>query len=155
MAAVDILHTNFPELKIRTLNVVDILKLRNPQTDPRGLSDDEFDRYFTKNKPVIFAFHGFEDMLESIFFERHNHNLLAHGYREEGDITTPFDMRVVNKLDRFHLAKDAIMHIPGYEQKAGAFIQKMDDMVSKHNQYIRDNGKDLPEITEWRWKEIK
>lgn len=155
LAAVDILHRNFPELKIRTINVVDLLKLRAPSVDPRGLSDEEFDHYFTTDKPVIFAIHAFEDLPQSIFFNRHNHNLIAHGYREEGDITTPFDMRVVNELDRFHLAKDAILHVPGYEQKAAAFVQRMDDMVAKHNQFIRDNGKDLPEVTEWRWTGLK
>ena len=154
MAAVSILHEAFPELKIRTINVVDILRLRSPEIDPRGLLDEEFDGYFTKDKPVIFAFHGFEDLLQSMFFNRHNHNLHAHGYREEGDITTPFDMRVLNHLDRFHLAKDAIMHVPGYKEKAASFVQKMDDMINKHHQYIRDHGKDMPEVTKWRWKDV-
>ena len=155
MAAVELLHKSFPELKIRTINVVDILRLRSPKIDSRGLSDEEFDAYFTKDKPVVFAFHGFEDLFQSFFFNRHNHNLLTHGYREEGDITTPFDMRVLNHLDRFHLAKDAILHVPGYEQKGAAFAQQMDDIINKHNQYIRDNGRDLPEVTGWRWQGLK
>lgn len=155
LAAIDILHDNFPDLKIRFINVIDILKLRSPKQDPRGLSDEEFDHYFTKDTPVIFAFHGFEDLIESVFYYRHNRNVRIHGYRENGDITTPFDMRVVNELDRFHLAKDAVMSMPGFEDKGAAFVQKMDDEISRHNQYIRENGEDLPEVLEWTWHPIK
>ena len=105
LAAITILHKAFPELKIRFVNVVDILKLRHPSVDARGLSDEEFNKVFTTDKPVIFAFHGYEGMIRDIFFNRHNHNLRVHGYRENGDITTPFDMRVMSELDRFHLAQ--------------------------------------------------
>ncbi|KRN58451.1 phosphoketolase family protein [Limosilactobacillus secaliphilus] len=155
LAAISLLHEAFPELKIRYINIVDIMKLMPIEKNPEGLTDEEFDRYFTKDKPVIFAWHGFEDMAQSLFFDRHNRNVHIHCYEENGDITTPFDMRVLNELDRYHLAKDAILHVPGYEQKGAAFAQKMDDMVAKHNQYIRDNGKDMPEVTEWTWKPLK
>ena len=155
LAAISLLNKEFPELKIRFINVVDILKLRSPKDDPRGLTDEEFDRYFTKDKPVIFAFHGYEDLIKNIFFGRHNQNVHIHGYRENGDITTPFDMRVLNELDRFHLAKDAIESVPEYAEKAAYFAQRMDDKVAKHNQYIRDVGTDLPEVKSWNWEPLK
>ncbi|MFT8831245.1 MAG: phosphoketolase, partial [Lentilactobacillus hilgardii] len=154
LAAISILNKEFPELKIRFINVVDILKLNSPKKDPRGLSDEDFDNLFTTDKPVIFAWHGFEDMIKDIFFDRHNHNLYVHGYRENGDITTPFDMRVLNELDRFHLAADAIRHIPAYAVKGGYFIQRMNNIVDKHNRYIREVGTDLPEVTSWNWEPL-
>ncbi len=104
---------------------------------------------------MIFAFHGFEDLVRDIFFDRHNHNLHVHGYRENGDITTPFDMRVLNELDRFHLAKDAVLSMPTYAVKGAYFAQRMDDMVAKHNAYIRENGTDMPEVTNWKWQPLK
>lgn len=153
LAAIDILHDQFPDLKIRFINVVDLLKLRSPQSDPRGLSDAEFDNYFTKDKPVIFAFHGYEDLIESLFFRRHNGNLHVHGYREDGDITTPFDMRVLNALDRFHLAKEVAQDVFG--EQSAEFTSKMDDKLQQHHDYIRQNGADLPGILNWEWKELK
>lgn len=153
LAAIDLLHASFPDLKIRFINVVDLLKLK--KDDPRGLSDEEFDRYFTTDKPVFFAFHGFEDLIKDIFFDRHNHNLFVHGYREEGAITTSFDMRVLNELDRFHLSKDIITHVPGFEQKAAAYAEKMDEKLQYHHDYIRENGEDIPEVENWVWSPIK
>lgn len=155
LAAINILHDHFPDLKIRFVNVIDLLKLQSPKLNERGLSDNEFDQYFTKDKPVIFAFHGFEDLIRSIFFDRHNHNLYVHGYREEGDITTPFDMRVLNELDRFHLAKDAIESMDQDIAGGKEFIGEMDDKLRKHYQFIRDNGDDLPEVKNWTWKDLK
>lgn len=155
LTAINILHDKFPDLKIRFINVVDLLKLQSPKVNPNGMSDEEFDRYFTTDKPVIFAFHGFEDLIRSIFFDRHNHNLHVHGYREEGDITTPFDMRVLNELDRFHLAQDTINSIPAYAEKGADFSQEMDNILERHYQYIRDNGDDLPEVKNWVWKDVK
>ncbi|AQW21287.1 phosphoketolase [Lentilactobacillus curieae] len=152
LAAISILNKEFPELKIRYINVVDLLKLRSPKVDPRGLSDEEFDNLFTTDKPVIFAFHGFEGLIKDIFFDRHNHNLHVHGYRENGDITTPFDMRVLNQLDRFDLAKEAISDVPEYAIKGSYFIQRMNDTIDKHNAYIREVGTDLPEVTNWKWE---
>lgn len=154
LAAISILHEKLPDLKIRFINVVDLLKLRSPKQDPRGLTDEEFDMYFTKDKPVIFAFHGFEGLLRDIFYDRHNHNVYFHGYRENGDITTPFDMRVLNQLDRFDLVKDVVLHLPEAE-KYGQIVAEMDATIAKHNQYIRDTGRDLPEVTEWQWTPIK
>lgn len=122
LAAVTLLLEEFPKLKIRFINVVDLLKLRHPSQDPRGLSDEEFDQYFTKDKPILFAFHGYETLVRTIFFDRHNHHLMIHGYKENGDITTPFDMRVVNELDRYHLAKDAALKIKG--SQAEDFAEK-------------------------------
>ena len=150
LAAISILKQKLPNLKIRFINVVDLLKLESPKRNPRGLSDEEFDMYFTKDKPVIFAFHGFEGLLRDIFYDRHNHNVRFHGYRENGDITTPFDMRVLNQLDRFDLVKDAVDSLPNPSQY-GSIMAEMDAMIAKHNQYIRDTGRDLPEVLEWKW----
>lgn len=153
LAAISILHKAFPELKIRFVNVLDILKLRHPSQDARGLSDEEFNKVFTTDKPVIFAFHGYEDMIRDIFFSRHNHNLHTHGYRENGDITTPFDMRVMSELDRFHLAQDAALASLGHE--AQAFSDEMNQMVDYHKDYIREHGDDIPEVQNWKWENIK
>lgn len=153
LAAISILHKAFPELKIRFVNVLDILKLRHPSQDARGLSDEEFDKVFTTDKPVIFAFHSYEDMIRDIFFSRHNHNLHTHGYRENGDITTPFDIRVMSELDRFHLAQDAALASLGNE--AQAFSDEMNQMVAYHKDYIREHGDDIPEVQNWKWENIK
>ena len=152
LVAVTLLLEEFPKLKIRFINVVDLLKLRHPSQDPRGLSDEEFDQYFTKDKPILFAFHGYETLVRTIFFDRHNHHLMIHGYKENGDITTPFDMRVVNELDRYHLAKDAALKIKG--SQAEDFAKKMDQKLQEHQNYIRENGIDLPEVLDWKWKNL-
>ena len=152
LAAATLLLEEFPKLKIRFINVVDLLKLRHPSQDPRGLSDEEFDQYFTKDKPILFAFHGYETLVRTIFFDRHNHHLMIHGYKENGDITTPFDMRVVNELDRYHLAKDAALKIKG--SQAEDFAEKMDQKLQEHQNYIRENGIDLPEVLDWKWKSL-
>ncbi|ROX37361.1 phosphoketolase family protein [Enterococcus faecium] len=152
LAAVTLLLEEFPKLKIRFINVVDLLKLRHPSQDPRGLSDEEFDQYFTKDKPILFAFHGYETLVRTIFFDRHNHHLMIHGYKKNGDITTPFDMRVVNELDRYHLAKDAALKIKG--SQAEDFAKKMDQKLQEHQNYIRENGIDLPEVLDWKWKNL-
>ncbi|NOU78207.1 phosphoketolase [Paenibacillus sp. LMG 31459] len=153
LAAISILHEKLPELKIRYINVVDLLKLRSQKLDPRGLSDEEFDQFFTKDKPVIFAFHGYEGLIKDLFFDRHNHNLHVHGYRENGDITTPFDMRVLNQMDRFDLTKEAVLSLPD-AGKYQNIADEMDAMVKKHNQYIREEGIDLPEVENWVWKAL-
>lgn len=152
LAAVTILNKAFPELKIRFINVVDLLKLRHPSQDSRGLSDDEFNAYFTTDKPIVFAFHGYEGLIRDIFFKRANHNLHIHGYRENGDITTPFDMRVFSEMDRFHVAKDAAVAAKG--AAAGEFAQKMDDTINFHHDYIRANGVDIPEVVNWKWEPL-
>ena len=153
LAAVSLLNKNFPELKIRFVNVVDILKLRHPDVDPRGLSDEAFDAIFTTDKPIVFAFHGYEGMVRYIFFDRHNHNIHIHGYRENGDITTPFDMRVFSEIDRFHLAQDAANAAYGLD--AAAFSAKMDETLQFHHDFIRENGTDIPEVANWKWETLK
>ncbi|OME12434.1 phosphoketolase [Paenibacillus odorifer] len=154
LAAISILHEKLPNLKIRYINVVDLLKLRSQKLDPRGLSDEEFDQFFTKDKPVIFAFHGYEGLIKDLFFDRHNHNLHVHGYRENGDITTPFDMRVLNQMDRFDLAKEAVLSLPNANDYK-AIADEMDAIVKKHHQFIREEGIDLPEVENWVWKALK
>ena len=154
LAAISILHQADPTLKIRFINIVDLLKLRSPKLDPRGLSDEGFDAYFTKDKPIIFAFHGYEGLIRDLFFDRHNHNIQIHGYRENGDITTPFDMRVLNQMDRFDLVKSAVMSLPQV-QRYGQLISQMDSILAKHRQFIRDEGTDLPEVNDWQWKSLK
>lgn len=154
LAAVSILHEKMPDLKIRFINIVDLLKLRSPKHDPRGLSDEEFDAFFTKDKPILFAFHGYEGLVRDLFFDRHNHNVMIHGYRENGDITTPFDMRVLNQMDRFDLVKDVVLNLPDAD-KYGQIAAEMDSIIAKHNQYIRDEGADLPEVENWTWKPLE
>lgn len=154
LAAVSILHEKLPDLKIRFINVVDLLKLRSPKHDPLGLSDEEFDAFFTKDKPILFAFHGYEGLVRDLFFDRHNHNVMIHGYRENGDITTPFDMRVLNQMDRFDLVKDVVLNLPDAD-KYGQIAAEMDSIIAKHNQYIRDEGADLPEVENWTWKPLE
>ncbi|URJ60589.1 phosphoketolase family protein [Paenibacillus polymyxa] len=154
LAAISILHEKLPDLKIRYINVVDLLKLRSQKLDPRGLSDAEFDQFFTKDKPVVFAFHGYEGLIKDLFFDRHNHNLHVHGYRENGDITTPFDMRVLNQMDRFDLVKEAVLNLPD-ASKYTNIVDEMDATVKKHHQFIREEGIDLPEVENWVWKGLE
>lgn len=154
LAAIQILHQQLPELKIRCVNVVDLLRLRHHKRDPRGLTDEAFNAFFTIDKPVVYAFHGYEGLLKDLFFDHANRNLYAHGYRENGDITTPFDMRVLNQMDRFSIVKTAVNALPHNERHVG-IVQKMDDMLDKHTRYIREEGRDLPEVTEWRWEGLE
>lgn len=154
LAAISILHEKLPDLKIRYINVVDLLKLRSQKLDPRGLSDAEFDHFFTKDKPVVFAFHGYEGLIKDLFFDRHNHNLHVHGYRENGDITTPFDMRVLNQMDRFDLVKEAVLNLPD-GGKYTNIVDEMDATIKKHHQFIREEGIDLPEVENWVWNGLK
>ena len=151
MAAVTILRDEFPELKIRVVNVVDLFKLESNHKHPHGLSDAEYDAIFTKDKPIIFAFHGYPTLIHELTYERNNHNISVHGYQEEGTITTPFDMRVQNQIDRFNLVKDAIMHLPQLGNKGSFLIQKMNDKLVEHKQYIAEYGQDLEEIRNWEW----
>ena len=149
MAAVTILRDELPELKIRVVNVVDLFKLESNTKHPHGLSDAEYDAIFTKDTPVIFAFHGYPTLIHELTYGRNNHNVSVHGYQEEGTITTPFDMRVQNQLDRFDLVKDAIM--PQLGNRGSFLIQKMNDKLVEHKQYIAEYGQDLEEIRNWQW----
>ncbi|WP_027334535.1 phosphoketolase family protein [Mycoplasmopsis felifaucium] len=156
LATISILHKTFPSLKIRFVNVLDLLRLRHPSIDPRGYSDEEFDKIFTKDKPVLFAFHGFEGILRDIFFSRHNHKLIPHGYRENGDITTSFDIRLLSDMDRFHMTIDAAKAIEPVVGKEAAqkLISEMEAMIKYHKEYIKEYGTDIPEVKNWKWENI-
>ncbi|MGX7352829.1 phosphoketolase [Enterococcus canis] len=154
LAAVQLLHERLPELKIRFVNVVDILKLRTPEEYPGGMTDAEFDALFTTDKPVIFAFHGYKGLLQNLIYRRRNRNVTIHGYEENGAITTPFDMRVMNHLDRFHLVKSAVLSLPQASQYA-AIIQEMDEKLAEHEEYTRRVGTDLPEVADWHWQPLQ
>ncbi|CDA90055.1 probable phosphoketolase [Firmicutes bacterium CAG:238] len=153
LAAVTILRQHLPELKVRFINVVDLMKMESHENHPHGLTDDEFDALFTKNKPVVFAFHGYPKLIHELTHGRHNEqNFFVHGYLEEGTITTAFDMRVQNHIDRFSLVKEALKHLPQLGNKAGHLTQQMNDLLVKHKNYIAEYGQDIPEVLEWEWK---
>ena len=151
LAAVDLLRTSFPLLKIRVVNVVDLMALQPRIEHPHGLADPVFDAIFTKDKPIVFAFHGYPWLIHRLTYRRHNHdNVHVRGYKEEGTTTTPFDMTVVNEMDRFHLAEDVVKRCKlGPEAKS--FVQMAREKLKQHSAYIRERGEDLPEIRDWRW----
>ena len=152
LAAVDILRRHVPELKIRVINVVDLMKLQPSSEHPHGLSDRDFDVLFTRDKPIIFAFHGYPWLIHRLTYRRTNHrNLHVRGYKEEGTTTTPFDMAVRNDLDRFHLVSDVIDRLPQLTSRAAYAKQAIRDKLIEHQQYIYEHGDDMPEITSWRW----
>ena len=153
LAAVTILRQHLLELKVRFINVVDLMKMESHENHPHGLTDDEFDALFTKDKPVVFAFHGYPKLIHELTHGRHNEqNFFVHGYLEEGTITTAFDMRVQNHIDRFSLVKEALKHLPQLGNKAGHLTQQMNDLLVKHKNYIAEYGQDIPEVLEWEWK---
>jgi len=152
LAAVQLLRSHVPELKVRVVNVVDLMRLQPPNEHPHGLSDYDFDVLFTRDKPIIFAFHGYPWLIHRMTYRRNNHgNLHVRGYKEEGTTTTPFDMVVLNDLDRFHLVDDVIDRVPQLGARAAYFKQAIRDKLIDHKQYIEEHGEDMPEITEWRW----
>ena len=151
LAAVTILRDNLPELKIRFINVVDLFKLQSNTQHPHGLSDTDYDALFTKDKPIIFAFHGYPTLIHELTYYRHNRNLHVFGYQEEGTITTPFDMRVQNEIDRFHLVEATVNALPQLGNKGAYLLQKMRDTLVAHKQYISEYGMDLPEVRDWKW----
>ncbi|MDY4741691.1 MAG: phosphoketolase family protein, partial [Lachnospira sp.] len=155
MAASNILHEHLPELRIRIVNVVDLMKLQPHSEHPHGLSDVEYDSLFTKDTPVIFAFHGYRTLIHELTYDRHNKNMTVLGYKEEGTITTPFDMRVQNNIDRFSIVLEAVNSIPSLGSKGAYLAQLMRDKLVEHKQYIADHGIDLPEVANWEWKSIK
>ncbi len=152
LAATKILREKFPELKIRFVNVVDLFKLQSNTNHPHGLEDSEYDALFTKKKPIIFAYHGYPHLIHQLAYKRTNKNMHVHGYIEEGTITTTFDMKVQNKLDRFHLVMDALKYLPELGEKRGSVIEWCKDKLIEHSEYIRETGEDLPEIVNWTWE---
>lgn len=153
LAATKILRENFPKLKIRVVNVVDLMKLESPENHPHGLDNDEYDSIFTKEKPIIFAFHGYPNLVHQLSYKRTNKNLHVHGYIEEGTITTTFDMKVQNKLDRFNLVMDALKYLPQLGDKRTALNEWCKNKLIEHKEYIHEYGEDMPEIKNWSWEE--
>ena len=152
VAAVALLREHIPELKVRTVNVVDLMKLQPPSEHPHGLPDAEFDSLFTSDRPVIFAYHGYPWLIHRLTYRRRNHNNLhVRGYKEEGTTTTPFDMVMLNDLDRFHLVMDVIDRVPGLGSRVGHLRQRMEEERLRHRQYTRDHGDDGPDVKAWVW----
>jgi xylulose-5-phosphate/fructose-6-phosphate phosphoketolase len=152
LAAVEILREHFPALKVRVINVVDLMRLQPPSAHPHGLSDHDFDVLFTKDRPVIFAFHGYPALIHRLTYRRTNHRQMhVHGYNEEGTTTTPFDMVVLNELDRFHLVGSVIDRVPGLGVRAAHTKQALRDKLLDHKAYIQVHGEDMPEIRDWNW----
>ncbi len=151
LAAVTILRDAFPELKIRVINVVDLMRLQADTQHPHGLSDRDYDMLFTQDKPIIFAFHGYPSLIHEFTYRRRNKNLHVRGYIEEGTITTPFDMRVLNNIDRFHLVLAALQNLDCLGNRSAALAQQMKDKLVEHRQYINKYGVDMPEIADWKW----
>ena len=153
LAAVQLLREHVPTLRVRVVNVVDLMKLQPPSEHPHGLSDDAFDTLFTRDRPIILAYHGYPWLIHRLTYRRTNHgNLHVRGYKEEGTITTPFDMAVLNDLDRFHLVTDVIDRVPGLAGRAGHVKQRIRDKLIEHRAYITEHGEDMPEIQNWRWR---
>src|SRR6266481_3687747 len=152
LAAVDLLRQHAPELKVRVINVVDLMKLQPASEHPHGLSDQDFDTLFTKDKPIIFAFHGYPWLIHRLTYRRTNHkNLHVRGYKEEGTTTTPFDMVVLNDLDRFHLVEDVIDRLPQLGARAAYFKQAIHEKLIEHKEYIAKHGDDMPAVIGWKW----
>jgi len=152
LAAVDLLRRNVPDLKIRVVNVVDLMTLQPHEEHPHGLTNHDFDALFTTDKPVIFAYHGYPMLIHRLTYRRTNHrNIHVRGYKQEGTTTTPFDMVVRNDLDRFHLASDVIDRVPKLGYMAAYAKQAMRDKLIEHKQYITRHGDDMPEVKDWRW----
>jgi xylulose-5-phosphate/fructose-6-phosphate phosphoketolase len=152
LAAVDLLHQYAPDLKVRVINIVDLMKLQPSSEHPHGLPDRDFDDLFTTNKPIIFAFHGYPWLIHRLTYRRHGHNNIhVRGYKEEGTTTTPFDMCVLNDLDRFHLVADVIDRVPQLGARAAYAKQEIRDKLIEHKQYISRYGDDMPEIKGWTW----
>jgi xylulose-5-phosphate/fructose-6-phosphate phosphoketolase len=153
LAAVKLLREHIPALKVRVVNVVDLMTLQPPSQHPHGLSDADFDDVFTRDKPIIFAFHGYPWLIHRLTYRRTNHdNLHVRGYKEEGTTTTPFDMVMLNDLDRFDLVRDVIDRVPGLGTRFAYLKQLLRDRLIEHKEYITRYGDDLPEIRDWTWE---
>jgi xylulose-5-phosphate/fructose-6-phosphate phosphoketolase len=152
LAAVDLLRQHFSDIKIRVVNVVDLMTLQPPSEHPHGISDLDFDSMFSTDKPVIFAYHGYPWLIHRLTYRRRNHdNMHVRGYKEEGTTTTPFDMTVMNEIDRFHLAGDVVDRVPRLQRVGAHFKEFLRDKLVDHKQYTREHGDDMPEIQNWTW----
>jgi xylulose-5-phosphate/fructose-6-phosphate phosphoketolase len=152
LAAVMLLRGALPDLRVRVVNVVDLMALQSPEQHPHGLADEAFDGMFTRDRPVVFAYHGYPYLIHRLTYRRANHgNFHVRGFIEEGTTTTPFDMTVLNELDRFHLAIEAIRRVPGLADKAAHVIASLEAKLAEHYDYVREHGEDMPEIRDWRW----
>jgi xylulose-5-phosphate/fructose-6-phosphate phosphoketolase len=152
LAAVQLLRHHLPDLRVRVINVVNLMKLQSSSEHPHGLSDADFDALFTTDRPVIFAFHGYPWLIHRLCYRRKNHaHLHVRGYKEEGTTTTPFDMCVLNEIDRFHLVRDVIDRVPGLGPPAAYAKQAMRDALYEHRRYINERGEDHPRVLGWRW----
>jgi xylulose-5-phosphate/fructose-6-phosphate phosphoketolase len=153
LAAVQLLGEHFKALKVRVINVVDLMTLQPQSEHPHGLSDQDFDALFTPDKPIIFAFHGYPWLIHRLTYRRTNHpNLHVRGYKEEGTTTTPFDMVVLNDLDRFHLVADVLDRVPSLGSRVAYVKQLIRDKLLDHKAYVWEHGQDMPEVREWRWR---
>jgi len=156
LAAVSMLREYLPELRVRVVNVVDLMRLQSPTEHPHGLSDADFDELFTLDRPVVFAFHGYPSLVHRLTYRRANHaNFHVHGYREEGTVTTPFDMTVLNEMDRFHLVIDVINRLPNVGERGVYLKQQLKAKLIEHTRYIAEHGQDLPEIRDWKWSPLQ
>jgi xylulose-5-phosphate/fructose-6-phosphate phosphoketolase len=152
LAAVTLIREHLPELKVRLVNVVDLMRLESATEHPHGMSDAEFDALFTTDQPVIFAYHGYPSLIHRLTYRRHGHdNFHVRGYMEEGTTTTPFDMVMLNNLDRYHLVMDVIDRVPGLSSSAGHVRQLMVDKRIEARAYTREQGEDAPEVANWTW----
>jgi xylulose-5-phosphate/fructose-6-phosphate phosphoketolase len=155
LAAVSILREALPDLRVRVVNVVDLMKLQPASEHPHGLSDTEFDALFTKDRPIVMAYHGYPWLIHRLTYRRHNHaNLHVRGYKEEGTITTPFDMTVLNDMDRFHLAQDVLRRLPRLGERGERLDRDLENTLREHRRYIQAHGVDLPAVSGWRWKPL-
>ncbi len=152
LAAAALLREHFPDLKLRVVNVVDLMRLQPESEHPHGLADAEFDALFTTSRPVVFAYHGYPWLIHRLTYRRMNHpNLHVRGYKEEGTTTTPFDMVMLNDMDRFHLVIDVIDRVPGFATRAAHLRQHMVEERLRHRAYTREVGEDMPDVREWSW----
>lgn len=152
LAAVDMLRGELPDLRIRVVNVVDLMTLQSHETNPHGFTDDAFDALFTRDKPVIFAYHGYPYLIHRLTYRRTNHvNFHVHGFQEEGTTTTPFDMTVMNELDRFHLVMAAVKRLPDIGAEGLRVVDNCRRLLEEHSRHVRTHGEDMPEIRSWSW----
>ncbi len=155
LAATTILNDYLPDLKIRFINVVDLMKLGTDENHSHGLTDAEYNKLFTTNKPIFFVYHGYPTLIHELTWSRKNRDINVFGYLEEGTITTPFDVRVQNKIDRFHIVKSVIAHLGDTSKKYASLDARMNELLSKHNEYVRKYGQDIPEVRNWKWHSPK